>query len=312
MDRWISGYIQDDISLIDDRLRLTIGTKLEQNNFTGFEIQPSAKLFFRPSPEFAIWGGVSRAVRTPSRFERNSDLNLIVELPNSANNPLPLPVFNHIAGNPDALSERLIAYEAGLRWQISPNWSADIAAYVNDYDRLASLDFAGASPIFVSPIPFPVALQSESIFANSSKATTWGVEFLLRGRVTPWWKTEIVYSHFDFDLADDLINGQPLRLLWDLNGSAKNTASITNDMDFGDRVSLRTQVRYVSELFDGLVPDYVSVDARLNYRITDGIDFSIIGENLFSERRVEFIQPSYETRTAFVPRSVAAQARFRF
>ncbi len=311
-DRWISGYIQDDITLIDEKLRLTIGTKLEQNNVTGFEIQPSAKLFFRPSPAFAIWGGVSRAVRTPSRFERASDLDLIIQLPNTPINPSPLPIFNHIAGNPNAQAERLIAYEAGFRWQINKNWSADIAAYYNDYDRLATLDFAGIAPIFVAPIPFPVALQSQTVFANSGRSKTWGAEALLRGNVTSWWKTEISYSHFNFDVGNDFINGQPVQLLWNLEGSSKHTASITNDMEFGDRITARTQLRYVGELFRGSVPDYFSLDVRFNYRLNDSADISLIGENLLSKRRVEFIQPSYQTQTAYAPRSVAVQARVRF
>lgn len=312
IDRLISGYIQDDISLISDTLRLTIGTKLEKNNFTGFEVQPSAKLFFRPSKSIAFWGGVSRAARTPSSFERNSVINLLVDLPNTPLNPSPLPLYTSIAGNTHIKSEMLTAYEAGLRAQIDSNWSIDVTGYYNNYDRLSSFELVGVNPIFQSPIPFPLGLLAVTQFSNNGNATTWGLEAIVKGKVAPWWKTEISYAHFDFKQRNDPVAGQPVKLLFPLEGSPRHSAVFTNDIDVGEDVSLRGQLRYVGELLGGLVPDYFSVDGRITYRIGSGAEISLIGENLLNKRRVEFIQPNYQTPSAFVPRSVAVQGRIRF
>jgi hypothetical protein len=37
-------FVQDDILLIPDTLVLTLGTKLEHNSYTQFELQPNARL----------------------------------------------------------------------------------------------------------------------------------------------------------------------------------------------------------------------------------------------------------------------------
>src|SRR5262249_54804254 len=60
---------QDTATLVDDRLFLTVGTKLEHNTYTGFEVQPNVRLLWTPTPTQSVWTAVSRAVRTPSRAE---------------------------------------------------------------------------------------------------------------------------------------------------------------------------------------------------------------------------------------------------
>lgn len=311
-DRWASGYVQDDITLIPGTLRLTVGTKIERNNFTGFEFQPSAKLFYRPVPALAVWGGVSRAVRTPSRFERNAVIDLIVDLPGTPNNPAPLPLYTRMVGNPAIGPERLTAYEAGFRADLGKSWSLDVSGYYNVYDRLTALELVGVTPIIQAPLPFPIGLQAQTRFANSAGARTWGVEALVEGDLAPWWHAEVSYSHFDFRQDRDPASGQPVPLLFPLEGSPRHSAAVTSDMDLGEKVSLRGQLRYVGELFGGAVPDYFSLDARLAYRISGGVEVSLIGENLLKARRMEFIQPNYQTPPAFVPRSVAVQSRIRF
>lgn len=311
-DHWLSGYIQDDISLIGDKLRLTIGTKVERNNFTGFELQPSAKLFVRPSKSFALWGGVSRAVRTPSRFERHAIIGLLVDLPNTPANPTPLPFYTVMLGNADIKAERLTAYEAGIRAQLNKNWSLDLAAYHNVYHRLSGFELVSVTPVIQPPIPFPLGLQATLQFANVGKAKTWGLEAIFKGNVTEWWKTEISYAHFNFKQPSDPQTGQHAQLLFPLQNSPRHSFAVTNDMDLFESMSMRSQLRYVGELLGGRVPDYFSLDGRLTYRIGASAELSLIGENLLQKRRVEFIQPSYQTPPAYVPRSVAVQGRIRF
>ncbi len=59
-----SAFLQDEISLADNRLHLTFGSKFEHNDFTGFEVQPNARLLWTLTPNQSIWTAVSRAVRT--------------------------------------------------------------------------------------------------------------------------------------------------------------------------------------------------------------------------------------------------------
>jgi len=63
-DHLVSGFIQDQIALIHDRLMLTLGSKFEHNSFSGFEAQPNARLVYSPNAWNRVWTAVSRAVRT--------------------------------------------------------------------------------------------------------------------------------------------------------------------------------------------------------------------------------------------------------
>ena len=67
----VNLFVQDEVTLIPDRLRLTLGTKLEHNDFTGFELQPGARISWTPHDRHSFWAAISRAVRTPSRTERS-------------------------------------------------------------------------------------------------------------------------------------------------------------------------------------------------------------------------------------------------
>ncbi len=74
-----SGFLQDEIALIKDRLSLTFGSKLEHNDYTGVEVEPGARLLWTPWADSSLrslssqtfWASVSRAVRTPSRTEES-------------------------------------------------------------------------------------------------------------------------------------------------------------------------------------------------------------------------------------------------
>src|SRR5438093_3529420 len=70
--RIFNTFIQDEITLVKERLRLTLGSKFERNDYTGFEIQPSGRLLWTPHERHSVWASVSRAVRTPSRAEVDS------------------------------------------------------------------------------------------------------------------------------------------------------------------------------------------------------------------------------------------------
>jgi len=311
-DRWVSGYIQDDITLIPDHLRLTLGTKLEHNNITGFELQPSAKLFYRVNPSLAFWAGVSRAVRTPSRFERDTQLSVTVDLPGSAENPFPLPLYTRVSGNQNLLSEDLLAVEAGTRFKLGASWSFDIAGYYNEYRNLASADFAGVVPLTVTGVPFPVGILADLRFGNSSSAQTWGVETAISGHLKPWWKVDLTYSFMDYE--QPAAPGTPpiSQALFPLSGSPHHQVGLRSSIDIGDRLSLDTQIRYVDSLPSGRAPEYVDANFRLTYRPMELLELSLIGENLLKSRRLEFTQPFYMVPDSYTPRTVSVQARVRF
>ena len=131
-EQLFSSFVQDEITLVRERLKLTIGSKFEHNDYTGFELEPSGRLLWTPTQHQTIWSSLSRAVRTPSRAERSEQVN-IAELPPSATSPaVLLPAF----GNTGLESEQLFAYELGYRLELAKRWSLDVAGFYNKYDEL--------------------------------------------------------------------------------------------------------------------------------------------------------------------------------
>src|SRR5690606_37808055 len=108
-----SGFVQDEVTLVEDRLQLTAGTKVEHNEFSGFEIQPSGRLAWTPSAAATVWGALSRAVRSPSRIDVDYRLPTF-QVPEGT---------PHVAGGPNFDSEKLLAAELGTRLHPGPAWS---------------------------------------------------------------------------------------------------------------------------------------------------------------------------------------------
>ena len=110
-----------------------MGVKLEENDFTGFEVQPTARLLWTPDRKHSAWGAISRAVRTPSRTEDN----MVYTFP-----PFMIPgVFPRFYGSTEAQSEKLMAYEIGYRTQATERFSWDIATFYNVYTNLWSVRY---------------------------------------------------------------------------------------------------------------------------------------------------------------------------
>src|SRR5690606_29966118 len=129
-DETASLFLQDDITLAD-RVVLTAGTKLEHNDYTGWEVQPNVRLGWLVSDTQFLWGAVSRAVRIPARL--NTDLELLAPIPLPG---LPVPVYFNAVGSDEFQSEELVATELGWRAGVGENLSLDFALFHHDYDRL--------------------------------------------------------------------------------------------------------------------------------------------------------------------------------
>jgi len=100
----LSAFIQDEMRLVPDRLRLTIGSKFEHNDFTGGEVQPNLRFLWTINDRHSVWGAVSRALRVPDR----SDFGLRVDYNLD-------PIRFVLLGNPKLRSEEVLAWESGYR-----------------------------------------------------------------------------------------------------------------------------------------------------------------------------------------------------
>jgi iron complex outermembrane receptor protein len=273
----LSAYIQDTVALTDD-VDLIAGIKLEENDYTGLEYMPSVRLAWRPDASSLWWAAVSRAVRTPSRFD--------TELINTG-------LLN---GGPDFMSETVLAYELGYRAQANERLWFSVSTYYNVYDDLRTLE---ATTLAV----FPLEIR------NGMSGETYGVEAWGSYSVADWWRLNAGLNWQDKDLQID--PGSADVFGTQFAGNDPNLQlSLRSLMDFGDRVQFDLTSRYVSELPSPVVDSYVALDARVGLRLTDNFELSIAGYNLLDEDgRSEFINPSLPPIE--VSRSLFISARWR-
>jgi iron complex outermembrane recepter protein len=280
-----SGFIQDEIEFIPDLLKVTVGSKFLHNVFTGFEIQPSARVAFTPNTRHTIWTAVSRAVRTPSRFD--SDL-----IGPTAADLTPLG-FD---------SENVNAYELGYRARPVDKLSFSLATFFNQYTDLRSINFY---PSATSPDP-----ATPFIFTNDQKAESWGVEFSGNIQLNEWWRFRVGYTYFKKDISttSDLV----IPLFSNFEGvDPKHRAMLQSITDLPKNFQFDVTARYVDQLksiatepITPSTPAYFTFDARLAKQFNH-LEVSIVGQNLIEKNHVE-------TGVYAVPRSVYAKVACRF
>ena len=251
-----SFFVQDEIQLVEDRLALTLGSKFEHNDSTGFEIQPSARLLWTIDKKQTSWAAISRAVRTPTRLEED----LTIATPAGSLN-----------GNRNFESEDVIAYELGYR--VEPvNWLAlDVTAFYNNYNSLRSLEFDGTS----------------FVIANELNGQTYGVEIGSTLKPADWWTLRAAYTYLQVQFQADPGSTDTTTIASEGN-DPQNQVYLRSSMDFPRDISLDCALRYVSELSNQDVPGYVAVDVRLAWRPTENFEMAIVGQNLFDQRHPEF------------------------
>lgn len=266
--QWFNGFVQDEIALVKDRLHLTLGTKIEHNDYTGFEFQPSARLAWRLSQWQTVWAAISRAVRTPSRVDRE------LFAPGS-------PPFTLLTGGPNFDSEELLAYELGYRIQPHERLSLSLAAFYNDYDDVRSLEKVNIN----QPTAFPF------VIANGLKGESYGVEVTADYRVTEWWRLRAGYTELQLDI-------RPKAGSTDTLGSSaaahdpNRQFSLRSSLDLPGQIEFDAAFRYVSHIANQRVPAYGELDVRLAWHPASNLEFSLVGQNLLHQRHVEFGDPA--------------------
>jgi len=176
-DKLLTGFFEDDLELVRDRLTLSLGTKLLNTNYTGTQWQPSARLLWTRNSRQTFWASYTHAVRTPSAAERAFFLSGLLAL-----QPDGTPFFARFNANPHFGSEQLNGYEFGYRQLYNKTTFVDVAAFYNHYNSLFSQDIVGAPFVEDSPAPTHLLLLAE--FGNGLHGTTKGVE------ITPEWRPE--------------------------------------------------------------------------------------------------------------------------
>jgi iron complex outermembrane recepter protein len=294
----LSVFVQDEIALAG-AWRLTLGSKFDNNDYTGIEIQPNARLQWTGERQ-TVWTAVSRAVRSPSELDREFDILL------AAGPPFPmstLPLSIELLPSPEFESEDVIAYELGYRRQITPELAVDVALFRNEYENLATLTplapMLGLDPPRLILIPI--------LTTNDSEATAQGGELVADWRPLENVGVSFAYSYVDLDVSAPAgaIDGEAAE-----GRSPHNQANLRINWDASDVLAFDATLYYVDELTDFGIEDYLRADLRVALRVAENVHFEVIGQNLMDDSHREFTSPS-DVNAAEIGRSVFGRLTWR-
>jgi iron complex outermembrane receptor protein len=252
---WTNVFLQDEIRL-DRGVVLTLGAKLESNDYTGWEFLPSARLAWKYSEQMLLWGALSRAVRAPARLDRD------LRVP-------PNPPFI-IAGGPNFRSEVAQVLEAGVRGQPTPNLSYSVTLFHNDWQRLRS----GQNP--------PNALVQNNIEGPSYGAEAWG-----SWQATPNWRLSGGMTSVSKELVNSRAAVDPTGVA-NLGNDPNYQWMLRSQLDLPGGWEFDLGLRRVAALPVPLVPSYNALDARLGWKVNRNVELSFVLQNALDPEHPEF------------------------
>ncbi len=257
------GFLLDRTAFESIDSELTLGLSLEHNDYTEFELQPTARFLWNATDALVVWTAISRAVRTPSIEERS------------------LSSGSFFVGSDSFRSEELMAYETGVRALLSPRASVDLALFYNDYDNLH----------FQESVP-----SGQFLLTNDAEGHSWGAELALDLKPSERWTVRSAYSfdrgHFESTSGNLLRNTEyypehqfNLRSYYDLGANWEFDAAVY-------------MVEKMGPAFD--IAEYWRTDVRLGWRPHPSIELYCGVQDLNDPHHSEFSDTDFVRRSAFI------------
>ncbi|HXE80545.1 MAG TPA: TonB-dependent receptor [Vicinamibacterales bacterium] len=273
-------FVQDEIAIVPKRVGVLVGARLEKNDFSGFELQPTARVRWKPRKNQMVWAAVSRAVRLPTRLESDA---VIVD-----------PVGQVTLRGSDAFeAETLVAFEAGYRAQPHPRLALDFTAFGNRYDRLRSLE------------PQP---DGSFLLDNLLRGRTSGIETQVNVRPAAWMLWDAAFTAFSKRLTPRPQSRDVLRGVTEEN-DPEAWFKLRGAIDLPRDVALHVFLRSIGALPNPPVPAYTELDLRVSWSMTRDLSLAVAGRNLLHDRHPEFGSPVLRSE---IERSIAVQASLVF
>jgi iron complex outermembrane recepter protein len=304
------SFIQDEIALVPARLFLTLGIKLEHNDYTGFEFMPSVRASWSLSDRQMLWVAVSKALRAPSR----NDTNLVLNIGNIAG-PGNAPVLLRLLGNPQFGDERLIAYEAGYRTMLSKRLSIDVAAYFDDWNHLQTTEPSGS---FFEPTPLPAHQVQTLTYENLMHGENHGVEISVNWKATDKWEIGAGFAPQQMHIRADPTSLDTQTTLF-VEGSTPNwPMQLRSHLDLRRGLAWDVSTYFVDSLnhqgplSNLTIPSYTRLDTGLTWKLGEQFSLSLVGQDLMKDHHMEFEDVNGSMQSGQIKRSGYAKVTWQF
>jgi iron complex outermembrane receptor protein len=272
VDHIYTGFLQDEIRL-GKTVNLTVGAKLQQNNYSGFDALPSGRLLWSPNDKQSLWAGITRSVTTPSDIEENFLLQGIT----------PTLVIQ-VLGNHQFKSEEVLGYELGYRGTVNAHLYFDVSGFWNQYSRLQSF-----SPYIIT--------QSGGVtyytiqYTNQISGSASGFEIAPQVAIGSFWRLNLAYSY----LNSDFQAGGPTSNISDTGSvstydksSPKHQVFLQSMVNLPWKFQFDQTYRFVSALPAQKVPAYQTADVHLSRQLGNNFQIEGVGQNLFQPHHYEW------------------------
>jgi len=297
-------FVQDEIVLVPERLYLTVGTKLEHNNYTGWAAMPGTRIAWQPNKKNMIWAALSRAVHTPNETDIAARQNFAGFV-----GPGGLPAVAGIAGNPDYRNEELVATEAGYRASVSDRISFGVAAFYNHYTHQQTLE--PGTP-FLEAQPPPLHLFIPSLFANLMHGEAHGFEISSDWKVMNRWSLSPGYAFEQVNMHAEPGSLDTTSAALNDGISPRHSAQLRSRVDLSHGLAWDAAAYFVGRLPGENIPAYTRIDTQLTWEWSERGTVSLVGQNLQRDHHLEFEDFLQSIVSSQTKRSGYAMIRWRF
>jgi iron complex outermembrane recepter protein len=279
-------FAQDRVGLLDDRLHVTAGVKVEDYEYDRLQWQPSARAAWSPSASHTSWVALSRAVRAPSAADRDLEGMVVVLEPSDQSMGLPV-LLELVPAGAYFTSESVVATEFGHRRQLGSDWQIDAALYHHDYDDLAAWALLAPRPEFDAEIPH---LAQPMASTNALRGQVSGAEIGLAWQVMPPWRLRMNYTLASMQIWPSDRD----RTLLDSEWKREEQSTPLHQVQFvswwqpSRRLELDSVVTAYSRNRGHDLAPWVRWDLRAGVHLSPELDLMLLGQNLLRSGGLEW------------------------
>jgi iron complex outermembrane recepter protein len=299
-----SSFAQDEIAILPNRVHLSLGARVEHNDYTGFDFQPSARLVWTPDSKNMIWSAISGAERTPSRADADIRVNYA-----ALSGPGNVPMLVSLFGNPNKKNERLTAFEFGYRNAWTSKFSVDSTVF---YNRYRDVDSVEPGTMSIEPNPTPAHLLVPSYFGSGLHGESHGIELFADWKVTDFWTLNPGYSFFSMHLHPFAGSHDFTDASGNEGGTPDHQAQLRSSVRLPHNLQWNASAYFVNRLPAVSIPSYTRVDTGLTWRAGERVSMSVVGQNLLKNLHPEYAGPSSSVQTDLMKRAVYAKITWSF